>query len=309
MALMCEGDLDMDASDDSDFYGDDDEVVQLNKKVNQFDVSIWWCFQAHQQNPARLHLKAQAPKDMSQFHNPYAGVPYAWQLTETVDNFLCRLPPSTTEGYPWIYVCNPYIQRKPKSSSPNQQIVGCEDEGPEDNDADLTSLIQGGMERLHMVSDFADHLRTLGKPLPQIQNEVKKAGLDASQDLLGLAKHLRVTCGKWMLFCTVSDVNTVWEIVAKATVNNELGIAAKVAPKSTTDFRAERIICVYTADFSNTQDVKRVATSLHRLGLIPPMGRPIYYKPDAYTYLGLGSQNPWGIRASIYNSTTVLNKW
>lgn len=134
-----------------------------------------------------------------------------------------------------------------------------------------------------------------------------------------------------MLFCTVSDVNTVWEIVAKATVNNELGIAAKVAPKSTTDFRAERIICVYTADFSNTQDVKRVATSLHRLGLIPPMGRPIYYKPgepnslrnravvhghqsltsgtDAYTYLGLGSQNPWGIRASIYNSTTVLNKW
>lgn len=176
--------------------GDDDEVSQLSKKVNQFDVSAWWCFQAHQQNPARLHLKAKSSTDMSQFHNPYAGVPYAWQLTETVDDFLCRLPPSTTEGCPWIYVCNPYIQRKPKSLSSNQQTAGCEDEGPEDNDADLPTLIQGGMERLHMISNFADHLRTLSKPLPQIQNEVKKAGLDASQDLLGLAKHLRVTCGK-----------------------------------------------------------------------------------------------------------------
>ncbi|KXJ90696.1 hypothetical protein Micbo1qcDRAFT_135964, partial [Microdochium bolleyi] len=296
----------MDTSDDSDFYGDEDELVVLERKVDQFDVPSWWRIQAQHQPPSRLHIKAQGRADMSQFHNPYAGVPYAWQLTETVDSFLSRLPPSTTEGVPWIYVCNPYIQRKPRSFSSNQHAPGCENEGPQDNDADVSTLMQGGMERLHMVSEFTDHLRNLGKPLPQIQHEVKRAGLNASEDILRLAKHLHVTCGKWMLFCTVCEVDAVWEIVAKATVNNELGIAAKVAPKSEIESRAERIICVYTADFSDRQDVKRVASSLHRLGLIPSTGRPIYYKPDAYTYLGLSSKNPWEIRASIYDSATIL---
>lgn len=29
---------------------------------------------------------------------------------------------------------------------------------------------------------------------------------------------------------------------------------------------------------------------------------------DAYTYLGISSGNPWQIRASIYDSATILGK-
>jgi len=91
--------------------------------------------------------------------------------------------------------------------------------------------------------------------------------------------------------------------VAKSTADNELGIAAKVAPRSETeDPRKDRLVCVYTADFSNKADVGRVLQKLRELKLVEVRVRPIYYKPDAYTYIGISSGNPWGIRASIYSS-------
>lgn len=82
-----------------------------------------------------------------------------------------------------------------------------------------------------------------------------------------------------MIFSPVSEVEAAWEVVAKATANNELGIAAKVAPKLATGANTEHLICVYTADFNNKQDVKRVASALHRLGFLPSTGKPLYYKP------------------------------
>ena len=124
-----------------------------------------------------------------------------------------------------------------------------------------------------------------------------------------------------MLFCSPREVNEVWAIVAKSTADNELGIAAKVAPRSETeDPRKDRLVCVYTADFSNKADVGRVLQKLRELKLVEVRVRPIYYKPgeqrhcriwetiidltctDAYTYIGISSGNPWGIRASIYSS-------
>lgn len=84
---------------------------------------------------------------------------------------------------------------------------------------------------------------------------------------------------QWMLFCNVSEVNEVWDIVAKATANNELGIAAKVAPRhSNGDLRKERLICVYTKDFMDKIDIGRVAQRLRKLRLIES-NKKIYYKP------------------------------
>lgn len=83
-----------------------------------------------------------------------------------------------------------------------------------------------------------------------------------------------------MLFCTAAEVNQVWEIVAKATANNRLGIAAKVAPKPIEDdSRRDRLICVYTTDFTDKADIGRVLKELRQLRLVESRGRPIYYKP------------------------------
>ena len=83
-----------------------------------------------------------------------------------------------------------------------------------------------------------------------------------------------------MLFCPPNEVNQVWETVARATANNELGIAAKVAPKSEDeDPRRDRLICVYTANFQDRVDVSRVLQRLRELKLVEARGRGIFYKP------------------------------
>ncbi len=83
-----------------------------------------------------------------------------------------------------------------------------------------------------------------------------------------------------MLFCDVLEVNEVWDIVAKATANNELGIAAKVAPRpEQNDSRKDRLICVYTKDFMDKIDVGRVVQRLKELRLADGKLRKIYYKP------------------------------
>lgn len=83
-----------------------------------------------------------------------------------------------------------------------------------------------------------------------------------------------------MLFCTPTEVDDVWAVVARATANNELGIAAKVAPhQETEDARKDRLVCVYTTDFQDKADVARVLQKLRELRLVEVRGRPIYYKP------------------------------
>lgn len=85
---------------------------------------------------------------------------------------------------------------------------------------------------------------------------------------------------QWMLFCSEQDVNQVWEVVAQATAANELGIAAKVAPKPLDgDSRRDRLICVYTVDFKDKADVGRVLNKLRELKLVEARARAIYYKP------------------------------
>jgi len=109
-----------------------------------------------------------------------------------------------------------------------------------------------------------------------------------------------------MLFCDPLAVNEMWEAVARATANNELGIAAKVAPRDAENPKKERLICIYTADFSDKHDVGRVLQKLRELRLVESRGRLLYYKPgersnpflvldtsDSRRYLYLHWHCPW----------------
>lgn len=72
-------------------------------------------------------------------------------------------------------------------------------------------------------------------------------------------------------------MNAIWSVVARATANNDLGIAAKVAPDDG-DTRKPRVICVYTKDFTDMKDVSRVVHKLKDLGVVETRGRGIHYK-------------------------------
>ncbi|KAJ0160518.1 UPF0696 protein C11orf68 -like protein [Colletotrichum tanaceti] len=303
-------------SDESDFYGDEDTVVGLESRVTSFDVSQWW----EETNAVQVNRRLKKePPDGTKLHNPYVGIPYAWQLTETVNDFLARLPPETTEysdKFPWIFICNPYIHRKDKFHAQSQRSRGNEDEAPEEEGSRLDTLIEGGSERLNILLNFKQGTNSTKKSTAVKMREIDQEQKEAARDILSLASACAIKAGKaslltsaWMLFCQPKDVDEVWRVIAKATANNELGIAAKVAPWNPhTDptGRKDRIVCVYTADFGDKADVTRVLQKLRELRLVETMGRPIYYKPDAFTYLGIAYGNHWGIKASIYSSMDIL---
>lgn len=217
----------------------------------------------------------------AQLHNPYAGLHYARQLGETVDEFLTRLPPATTDATPdleWIYIYNPHIPRKDNQSPESQLVRGCENEGPLGPQTRLGTFMEGGTARLHLLRDFIEKSNASGRAKTAIGREIDRARGEAVRDILALAHMSHVRCGKWMLFPEPADVTEVWRAVARATADGELGIAAKVAPRAKEGPDKARLICIYTKDFIDKDDLLRVLIRMKDLGLVKPAGRPIYYK-------------------------------
>ena len=90
--------------------------------------------------------------------------------------------------------------------------------------------------------------------------------------------------GKWLIFLAPEDVDTAWQKVRDATVAGTLGIGAKVSTaKENEDSRDDRkVIYVFTADWSDEQDVMRVRAELKNLGFSDRIG----YKRNLDTYAG-----------------------
>ena len=100
---------------------------------------------------------------------------------------------------------------------------------------------------------------------------------------------------QWMVFIQPNKVDSVWRTIATATANGHLGIAAKVSPNSDrdeteneyaiprgkkNDAAVTRLICIYTYDFSDKADVRRVLNKLRELDVFSDRGshQNIYYK-------------------------------
>lgn len=168
-------------------------------------------------------------------------------------------------------------------------------------------LSQFAAEKERLVSaNLSSTQSTITRKLGPLREQLK-------EDILDLAVASGVTNGKWMLFPKPEDVNRVWKIVAEAVVDGRLGDTAKVAPADPPEpfgaaqkQQASHLICVYTKDFSDLNDVRRVLEELIELGLAPRAADgAIYYKTDAYTYLNIDSSNSYGLKASLYSSKDI----
>ncbi|KAK4099942.1 DUF1917-domain-containing protein [Parathielavia hyrcaniae] len=301
----------MDPDSDSKFYGDEETISALEARVNDFDVVTWWddrdstavtnnsLLLLHRQQQQR---PSQSPTATGRLHSRYQGLPGAWQVSsETIPEFLARLPPATTDwspGLDWLWVANPH------DAPPNN-----DNSNPQHKPTQLARFRQGGEERLALFSAFQDKVTTTkakGKPssLASRQTDVADARRETVDDLQELAVRCNVVAGKWMLFPEPGCVNEVWGKVARATAGDELGIAAKVETRVKSD--KERLICVYTRDFKDKDDVARVFNRMRELELVRPGGKQIYYKSDAWTELGIYGGNSWGIGASTYSSNEIF---
>lgn len=257
-------------SDDSDFYGDEATKHELEERANSFDAEAW-----HQDRSpslielARKNMAAQKPEETTvTLYNPYEGDLYAKQLGESVDEFVQRLPPATTpatEVHPWIFLANPY--RKVSKNKYSEAKLA--DEAPPNDCANLAEFVVRGNQILCQLTDLRHDMerKNPGKAKGTITKALNAHRDEIVKELLATAVELHVTTGKWMIFPGPEEVNEVWHVVAKATANNQLGISSKVAPDSGDD-RKGRLVCIYTEDFRDMDDVRRVLLKLKDLGLV-----------------------------------------
>jgi len=110
-----------------------------------------------------------------------------------------------------------------------------------------------------------------------------------------LAKESGLLSGKWMIYASKEDIDKLWKIVASSVMRNELGISTKVS--SAMQKKENYLICVYTKDYFDKEDVDKIRNRLKELGFT----HKLYYKTDMYTYLNIYSGTFSGIRASRYS--------
>ncbi len=55
-------------------------------------------------------------------------------------------------------------------------------------------------------------------------------------------------------------------------------------------------VCVYTRDFRDMADVRRVRSALKALGFV----RPLSYKPDLYTYWDVYTGNALKVKPTLF---------
>ncbi|KAK3724451.1 hypothetical protein LTR37_001075 [Vermiconidia calcicola] len=223
----------------------------------------------------------------------FRGDPAAWQQHETVHTFLKRAPvadPNTASLGPWLWVSNPKLSWSQKKHQAK---------------TDVGALIEGGTSLLEAFKSQKVKVERSKPEAPPgtITRAMKPYREQLEEDLLALAVKTGTTCGKWMLFPATDDLPRYWRLVAEATAEGKLGPTSKAATYDPSD--PLTLICVYTYDFTDTEDVRRVLEALVDLGVCNK-SKYIYYKCDAYTYLGLNSDNAYKIRASLYSSKEIL---
>jgi hypothetical protein len=88
--------------------------------------------------------------------------------------------------------------------------------------------------------------------------------------------------GKWLVFITKENIDTVWRKIKEATENGFLGDYSKVSAGKENPFNEDKnkfVICVYTYDSTDVEDVKQIRARLRTLGIT----FKIRYKTDKAT--------------------------
>jgi Bles03-like protein len=91
--------------------------------------------------------------------------------------------------------------------------------------------------------------------------------------------------GKWIVFRDVGHIDGMWAKIKSATEAGRLGARSKVStakPSPLAIDQVNKIICVYTYDSDDVEDVMRVRQELRDMGVVEKIG----YKTDAMTMAG-----------------------
>lgn len=268
--------------------GDQREILESKAETTQLQPSVNF----HSMLPFVV-AQDRRLRPLAVLHNPLEGESAAKQLSESVENFVERLRPSeSTSGFdgPWIWAANPHVEHHPVK----QDLAGLSEQAGK-------LLREYDSFRILMQRDMPGKVPSvIGRKLTPKRKELEA-------NLRKTALEHKVTSGKWMLFPSFDRLDYTWKCIVQATVENRLGTMAKVATASTGRDQNVRPIFVYTRDFSDVEDVKRVLDELVNLNLVKKDSeKGIWYKYDSYSHLGIENGNEYGLRASMCGSKDFL---
>jgi len=91
--------------------------------------------------------------------------------------------------------------------------------------------------------------------------------------------------GKWLVFIPIAQIDNAWSKIKSATETGRLGDLSKVAtakPNPNATNPNTKVICVYTYDWTDKEDVMRIRQELRQLGIT----WKVSYKTDEDTDSG-----------------------
>jgi hypothetical protein len=91
--------------------------------------------------------------------------------------------------------------------------------------------------------------------------------------------------GKWLIPLREAKLDEIWPAVKQATEEGKLGqssMAATAMPKSRATKSGEKMMCVFTYDYTEAEDARRVRQALRDLGIT----KKLRYKADEDTQAG-----------------------
>jgi hypothetical protein len=92
--------------------------------------------------------------------------------------------------------------------------------------------------------------------------------------------------GKWLIFVPFKKIDEIWQLILAETIAGRLGLQAKAAtakPNGLAKNKWVKVICVYTYDSADLEDVRRVRDRLREIGFT----KKLSYKTDQTTEAGV----------------------
>ncbi|KAI4937962.1 hypothetical protein J4E85_000400 [Alternaria conjuncta] len=294
-------------SDDSSFYGDEDEKQHQSKKCESFKTGPFW--RAHAKDLNTIAAAARTPPP------PSDGAVSDKQPAAKTNTF-------DMSGIDRQAMEQERLARQGKRKREPSPVPASNLElfNPLEGQDDAWQLGEPVDDFVRLLPPYTTSISTCPwiwaanpyrnprdkSPSPRVQDftsrgtELLQQSLQTRRDIQNEgAKGPRGMVTKQLL----QESKALQERISDLAKDTHV-LSGKVA---TDDGKDERLICVYTKDFLDADDVLRVLHELETMGLIN-VGRTIYYKPDAYTYLDLRRETAaaYGLQASLYNSRTLL---
>jgi len=115
-------------------------------------------------------------------------------------------------------------------------------------------------------------------------------------------KNKRPKGGKWLIFIANEQIDLTWQKIKKATKEGLLGTSSKVAtsqPSQYANSETEKVICVYTYDSDDIDDINRIENALREIGIFSTL----CYKTNEAT-----SKGNYSVRGSK-NICKYVSRW